>query len=107
MADQKPPNHPDADEQADEVMDQEEEAMLDADEADEEIQDEGDVAMDSDAEDEDMQEEIQLHNDSSAYFDKHKDSIFCIAQHPTFNDIIATGGGDDVAYIFRIPEPKP
>jgi len=107
MADQKPPNHPDADEQADQVMDQEEEAMLDADEADEEIQDEGDVAMDSDAEDEDMQEEIQLHNDSSGHFDQHKDSIFCIVQHPIFNDIIATGGGDDVGYIFRVSEPKP
>jgi len=109
MADQKPPNHPDADGQAEEVMEQEEEAMLDADEADEEIEDEGDVAMDSDAEDEDMQEqeEIQLQNDSSAYFDAHKDSIFCIAQHPVYNDVIATGGGDDMGYIFRLPEPRP
>lgn len=79
--------------------------MLDPAEAEEEIEDDGDVAMDSD--DEDMQE-ILLQNDSAAHFDAHKDSIFCIAQHPTKPAIVATGGGDDVAYIFdSTPSPGP
>ncbi|TPX11069.1 uncharacterized protein E0L32_007930 [Thyridium curvatum] len=71
--------------------------MLDADEALEEVEqgDDDDVAMDSD--DDDQQEEIALENDSIAYFDAHKDSVFCIAQHPKYPSLIATGGseGDD------------
>ncbi|RMD43468.1 hypothetical protein DV735_g1658, partial [Chaetothyriales sp. CBS 134920] len=50
-------------------------------------------------------EEIDLQNDSAAYFDKHNDSIFCIAQHPTRPSIVVTGGGDDVAYIFDATPP--
>ena len=73
-----------------------EEDLLDADEAAEEIEEDPDHPM----EEEDEQEEIQLQNDSAAYFDTHTDSIFCIAQHPTNPNIIVTGGGDDVAYIF-------
>lgn len=76
---------------------------LEADEADEVIEDDGDVPMDSDEEDgEDVHMEINLQNDSSAHFDEHKDSVFCIAQHPVHQDIIATGGGDDVGYIFNV-----
>jgi ribosome assembly protein SQT1 len=55
--------------------------------------------MDS-GEDDQMDEEIQLQNDSAAHFDHHKSSIFCIAQHPTRPEIIATGGGDDIGYIW-------
>lgn len=79
-----------------------EDNTLDAEEAEEVIEDDGDVPMDSDDEDEDgreVQMEIQLQNDSIAHFDEHKDSIFCIAQHPVHQEIIATGGGDDVGYI--------
>lgn len=55
-----------------------------------------------------MMEEIALQNDSSAHFDAHKDSIFCIAQHPLNPAIVATGGGDDVAYIWdATPAPRP
>lgn len=68
-------------------------AMLDPEEAEEVIEDDGDVAMDSD-------EEIQLQNDSVAHFDKHTNSIFCIAQHPVHSNIVVTGGGDDIAYIW-------
>ncbi|KAI9654383.1 MAG: hypothetical protein M1821_006699 [Bathelium mastoideum] len=82
------------------------EAMLDPGEAAEEIADDADAHMDSDN-DEDQEgdpegpiEEIQLQNDSVAHFDSHKDSIFCIAQHPVHPEVIATGGGDDLAYIF-------
>lgn len=82
-----------------------EDEMLDAEEAGEEIVDDGDVPMDSDDEAEegvgrDLDMEIQLQNDSAAHFDKHTDSIFCIAQHPVHSNIVATGGGDEVGYIF-------
>ncbi|KAF2398043.1 WD40 repeat-like protein [Trichodelitschia bisporula] len=83
---------------------EEEDAMLDPEEAEEEIEDDGDIAMDSGDED----EVIPLQNDSAAHFDGHTDSIFCIAQHPANPAIVATGGGDDVAYIFdSTPEPSP
>jgi ribosome assembly protein SQT1 len=92
-------NHPE-DEQLDE------EAMLDPEEADEVVEDDEDVPMDSD--DDGEYAAIQLQNDSAAYFDAHKDSIYCIAQHPSDPRIIATGGGDDLAYIFdSTPEPSP
>src|ERR1700712_4560220 len=81
--------------------DEEDDIILDPAEADEEIEDDGDIPMDSDDENDNMIEEmIALQNDSSVHFDGHKDSIFCIAQHPTDPKIIATGGGDDLAYIF-------
>lgn len=78
--------------------DNDNEMMLDADEAAEEIPEDEDAPMDSDGEDEDgtQQQEISLQNDSTAHFDAHAgNSIFCIAQHPTHPNIIATGGGDD------------
>ena len=89
--------------------------MLDANEAGEEIIDDGDAAMDSGSDadegdyqgqgDDEIMQEIQLQNDSSAHFDQHKDSIFAIAQHPVYPNIVATGGseGDDaggMGYIF-------
>ncbi len=78
------------------------EALLEADEAAEEVPQDADVQMDSDAssDEEGAHEEIILQNDSIAHFDQHTDSIFCIAQHPTHPEIIMTGGGDDVGYIF-------
>jgi ribosome assembly protein SQT1 len=86
-------------------------AMLDADEAAEEYADEdGDAAMDSGSEngdpaEDEIMEEIALQNDSAAHFDAHKDSIFTIAQHPLLPHIVATGGseGEDaggIGYIF-------
>lgn len=67
--------------------------VLNQDEVDEEIQvDDDDMVMDSDGDDDD--EELILHNDSIAYFDKHKDSVFAIAQHPVYPALIATGGSE-------------
>jgi WD40 repeat protein len=96
---------------------EEEAAMLDPNEAGEEIIDDGDAAMDSGDENEDgddeIMQELQLQNDSAAYFDQHKDSIFCIAQHPVHSNIVATGGseGEDaggIGYIFdSTPEASP
>jgi ribosome assembly protein SQT1 len=95
----------------------EEAAMLDPSEMEEEIADDGDAAMDSGDEEEngedEIMQELQLQNDSAAHFDLHKDSIFCIAQHPINPNIVATGGseGDDaggMGYIFdSTPESTP
>lgn len=86
--------------QEDDIDYHDEDNMLEADEAEEIVEDDGDVPMDSDDEnDEGAEMEIQLQNDSIAHFDEHKDSIFCIAQHPVHLDIVATGGGDDKGYI--------
>ena len=86
----------------------EDEDLLDAEEAAEvvpEHQDE-DHPMESDGEEDHEQldgiknEEVEVQNDSKAYFDKHADSIFCIAQHPINTSIVATGSADDAAYVF-------
>ena len=87
------------------MSDDVEEAMLDPAEVGEEIPSDTDEPMNSDADDDgipdaDEDEPFELHNDSVAHFDGHKDSIFCIAQHPTHPEIVATGGGDDVGYLF-------
>ncbi|SMR49203.1 unnamed protein product [Zymoseptoria tritici ST99CH_1E4] len=105
MADQEMqnPHHEEEEEEQ-----EEDNVMLDPDEAEEVVEQGDDAAMDSgdDDEDDNMQtEEIQLQNDSSAHFDHHKDSIFCIAQHPTRPELVATGAGDDVAYIWDCTPP--
>lgn len=90
-------------EQYPEEMDHEEEdVMLDEAEAEEVIPEDEDAAMDSDNDDDQNEtlEEIQLVNDSIAHFDAHKDSIFTITQHPIHPQIVATGGGDNVGYVF-------
>ena len=79
---------------------EEDEALLDATEAAEEIPDDPDRPMDSDPEDNGPEIEIDLQNDSSAHFDLHSDSIFTIAQHPLDPSIVATGGGDDLTFVF-------
>ena len=80
---------------------------IQADEAEEILDRDEDQPMDSDNEDE-QQEEIVLENDSSAHFDQHTDSVFCIAQHPLHNPIVASGSGDDTAYLFdSTPPPSP
>ncbi|KAI9804402.1 MAG: hypothetical protein M1825_001301 [Sarcosagium campestre] len=82
--------------------------MLDISEAAEEIPSDTDALMDSDGDDDNdadeanelAEQEIAFENDSSAHFDAHTDSVFCIAQHPRHPEIVATGGGDDVGYVF-------
>jgi ribosome assembly protein SQT1 len=112
-------SHPHQDEDPHRGVDQneeEEEAMLDPNDAAEEIVDDGDAAMDSGSEDggeDEIMQEIHLQNDSAAHFDKFKDSIFTIAQHPKLQNIVAVGGseGEDaggIGYIFdSTPEPSP
>lgn len=50
--------------------------------------------------------ELDMTNNSSAYFDKHEDSIFLIASHPTL-PMVLTGGGDDVAYLWTTNSDSP
>ena len=96
----------DSDPHGSSLTDEQADALLDADEAEETIEQDNDAAMDSgDEEGEDIDvdgtmEEIQLQNDSIAHFDLHKDSVYCIAQHPVHPEIVATGGGDDTAYVW-------
>ncbi|KAK3048445.1 60S ribosomal subunit assembly or modification protein [Extremus antarcticus] len=105
MADPTPhPSVPDPDE---------DDAMLDASDVEETLEEDGDAAMDSGDDEQDGEgggdgetvEEIQLQNDSAAHFDQHKDSIFCIAQHPTRPELVATGAGDDIAYLWDCTPP--
>jgi ribosome assembly protein SQT1 len=61
--------------------------------------------MDSDDKgDENMQVEIEIQNDSIVQLRRAQGQhpVFCIAQHPVHQDIIATGGGDDVGYIIDV-----
>ncbi len=86
---------------------EEDDDLLDEDEAAEEIVDEDpDHPMDDDEDLDAEEQEIQLQNDSAAHFDGHTDSIFCIAQHPTIPNIVLTGGGDDLAYLFDTSIPS-
>ena len=83
----------------------EHDAMLDPSEAAEIVEDDGDAAMDSGDEDQ-MEQTIELVNNSSAHFDQHKDSIFCIAQHPLQPEVVVTGGGDDIAFVWDATPPE-
>jgi ribosome assembly protein SQT1 len=87
-----------------------EDDMLQEDEAEEVVEagEDDDAAMDSGDEGDEngILEEIQLQNDSVAHFEGHKDSIFCIAQHPTRPELIVTGGGDDMAYLWDATPPE-
>ncbi|KAL8743492.1 MAG: hypothetical protein Q9190_004161, partial [Brigantiaea leucoxantha] len=90
--------------------DNDDSALLDSSEAAEVVPDDDnpDHPMDSDGDgdedgDEDgaaQGEEIQLENNSIGHFDHHQDSIFCIAQHPLVPTTVATGSGDDTAFVF-------
>ncbi|KAF2215547.1 hypothetical protein CERZMDRAFT_35704 [Cercospora zeae-maydis SCOH1-5] len=96
---------------ADHIHQEEDSAMLDSNEAEEIVEDDDDAAMDSGDEEDgqaEVQHTIQLQNDSVAHFDGHKDSVYCIAQHPLRPELVATGGGDDTAYLWdATPEPGP
>ncbi|KAG5437586.1 hypothetical protein PCANB_000621 [Pneumocystis canis] len=49
-----------------------------------------------------MDDKKNLTNDSSCGFYDHKESVYCLHMNPIDEDIIVTGGGDDMAYIWRI-----
>ncbi|MCJ1323888.1 hypothetical protein MMC10_000549 [Thelotrema lepadinum] len=96
-------NHPNSSDPRPEE-DEEEDTMLDAADVAEEVNlaDDGDHPMDSDPDDDATveTEEIILQNDSIAHFSHHTDSLFTIAAHPLNPNLVATGSGDDAAYVF-------
>ncbi|PGH09023.1 hypothetical protein AJ79_05818 [Helicocarpus griseus UAMH5409] len=96
-----PHDHPD--------QENEDDIYLDAGDAAEEIPADEDHPMDDDFSDDEAghQEELSFQNDSLAHFDKHTDSLFCIAQHPLHPSITITGSGDDTAYIFDSAADRP
>ncbi|EMR08018.1 hypothetical protein PNEG_03460 [Pneumocystis murina B123] len=49
-----------------------------------------------------IENEKDLIDDSSGGFYDHKESVYCLDMSPVDEDIIVSGGGDDVAYIWRI-----
>src|ERR1700728_4637947 len=85
-----------------------EEDYLQADDAEEVFErgEDDEMEMDGDYDDNmTIEDEITFQNDSAAHFDSHTDSVFCVAQHPVHPSIVATGGGDDIAYIFDASLP--
>ena len=67
----------------------------------------------TDAEEDNVEEVIEptidepvpqaVHDDSIFVFRTHTDSVYCSAFHPTCHDLVLTGGGDDVAYLWNYP----
>lgn len=91
----------------DRMHEEDENDMIDENEADEVVEQNEDAAMDSgdEGDNNELLEEILIQNDSIAHFDGHSDSIFCIAQHPTRPELVVTGGGDDIAYMWDATPP--
>jgi len=82
-------------------------AMLSRDEAAEEYSADEDTPMYSDdAADDPSAVPIDIQDDSIAHFAGHTASIFAIAAHPAHPSIIATGGGDDLAYVWDSAAPR-
>ncbi|CCF55706.1 hypothetical protein KAFR_0A02700 [Kazachstania africana CBS 2517] len=82
---------------------QPEEEFIQNDEVDQEIVPMNDTdAPPEDDDDMDVENEtieIDMSNNSSTYFDKHTDSVFTVAHHPTL-PLVVTGGGDNVAHLW-------
>ena len=51
------------------------------------------------ADGEDLEEDVQ--DDSAHSFDGHTDAVFSIAWNPAVQGSVATGGGDDRAFLWR------
>lgn len=50
--------------------------------------------------------EIDMSNNSKTYFDKHTDSVFTIAHHPTL-PLVVSGGGDNIAHLWTSHSQPP
>eukprot|EP00741_Cyanophora_paradoxa_P021199 tig00000237_g20460.t1 len=48
------------------------------------------------------QELVDVKDESAAQFREHKDPVYCVALHPSNPELAASGGGDDVAYVWNI-----
>lgn len=49
---------------------------------------------------------LDMSNNSTTYFDKHTDSIFLIASHPSL-PLVVSGGGDDMGYLWTTHSNPP
>ncbi|KAN0027508.1 hypothetical protein ACTFIU_010467 [Dictyostelium citrinum] len=68
---------------------------------DDEMMDEQDIEGEEN-EEEPQEEEEDLVDESVQGFFEHTDSVYCVSINKTFPDVIATGGGDDVAYLWDL-----
>ena len=69
------------------------------------------LSIDDDDAEEEVIDDIHIDDDNNVNnsipdlshysFENHKDSVYCVAIHPTIPGIVITGGGDDVAYIWN------
>ncbi|KAK9479682.1 WD40-repeat-containing domain protein [Lipomyces japonicus] len=88
----------------------EDEEFIDPESALDVIQDDEEDKLMSDLSDDDQEEVedevIELSNNSTTYFDKHTDSIFLIATHPTL-PLALSGGGDDTGYVWTTHSVPP
>ncbi|KAJ1848145.1 60S ribosomal subunit assembly or modification protein [Coemansia sp. RSA 2703] len=66
--------------------------------------DDGDHEMQEDDEDESggPQGEVLLEDDSVQGFFAHKEPVFSVDLHPQQQNLVASGGGDDLAYLWRL-----
>ncbi|CCK71692.1 Sqt1p KNAG_0H02770 [Huiozyma naganishii CBS 8797] len=87
--------------EVEEVIPINEDAPADFDDEDDEMNDGADVPM---GEDETI--EIDMSNNSKTYFDKHTDSVFTVAHHPTL-PLVVSGGGDNVANLWTSHSQPP
>lgn len=71
---------------------------------------EGDEPIDEDDEEEDIPMEqtleIDMSNNSKTYFDKHTDSVFTLAHHPSL-PLVVSGGGDNIAHLWTSHSQPP
>lgn len=70
------------------------------------VDDDEDMDMDEENGEEEDKLEIDMSNNSVAYFDKHTDSVFCIAHHPTL-PLVMSGGADNVANLWTSHSKPP
>ncbi|CAL9735070.1 ribosome assembly protein Sqt1p [Monosporozyma servazzii] len=90
------PTEDDAEPQEEFINNDEVEEIVPVNENDEPIEEddeaEGDIPME-------QLLEIDMSNNSKTYFDKHTDSVFTIAHHPTL-PLVVSGGGDNIAHLW-------
>lgn len=100
MAVERPDSNPERDEEGAIYLDDEDvvqEILIDEEDLPD-VDDDGDEANIRTEDEED---------DSIHIFTGHSDSVFAVTCSPTDPDVVATGGGDDKAYIWRIRDSAP
>ncbi|GAM17637.1 hypothetical protein SAMD00019534_008120, partial [Acytostelium subglobosum LB1] len=60
----------------------------------------------NDDEDDDQDEDEDFVDESVQGFFDHKESVYCVSINGQHQDVIATGGGDDLAYLWSVGDGK-